>query len=144
MHSLYFLKRLRKTKELTVKTTRPTNLTLNDLRTIKLPITAVTSLLHRISGVILFLAIPTILWLLSNALSEAGDYNQLLNHLNLPLAKFVSWIILCSLSYHIVAGIRHLFMDMGFAESMQAAKSTSTLVLVIAIIMSASWGAWIW
>ncbi len=132
------------TKELTVKTTRPTNLSLSDLRTIKLPITAVTSLLHRISGVILFLAIPIILWLLSSALSANTDYAKLLTVLQLPMAKFAIWLILSSLSYHIVAGIRHLFMDIGYGETLEVAKLTSMLTLVASIIMAATWGAWIW
>ena len=127
-----------------MKTTRPTNLSLNDLRTIKLPITAVTSLLHRITGIVLFLAIPIMLWLLSQVLSENHDYEKFLTHMSMPAAKIISWMILSSLSYHVVAGIRHLFMDLGYGETFEVAKLTSLLTLVASIIAAATWGAWIW
>ena len=127
-----------------MKTTRPTNLSLNDLRTIKLPITAVTSLLHRITGVVLFLAIPIMLWLLSQALSETTNYAKFVAHLDMPSAKIISWVIFSSLSYHVIAGIRHLMMDLGYGETLEVAKLTSMLTLVASIIAAATWGAWLW
>ncbi len=127
-----------------MKTTRPTNLSLSDLRTIKLPITAISSLLHRISGIILFLSIPVLLWLLARTLSVDSDYQELLTTLTMPWMKFIIWSILSALSFHIIAGIRHLFMDMGFGETLEVGKLTATLTLVVAVIVAATWGAWLW
>jgi succinate dehydrogenase / fumarate reductase cytochrome b subunit len=127
-----------------VNTTRPTNISLNDLRTIKFPITAITSLLHRITGVVLFLAIPIMLWLLSQTLSENVDYGKFVEQLQTPSAKIINWVIISSLSYHVIAGIRHLFMDLGYGETLEVAKLTSALTLVAAIIVAATWGAWLW
>ncbi len=127
-----------------MNTTRPTNISLNDLRTIKFPITAITSLLHRITGVVLFLAIPIMLWLLSQTLSENVDYGKFVEQLQTPSAKIINWVIISSLSYHVIAGIRHLFMDLGYGETLEVAKLTSALTLVAAIIVAATWGAWLW
>lgn len=124
-----------------MKTTRPINL---DLKTLKLPVTAISSILHRVAGVVLFLAIPLLLWLLSNILSKEANYSELLLLTDSLLMKFILWAILTALSYHILAGVRHLIMDMGFGETLEVARLTSTLTIVLGLIAAATWGVWIW
>ncbi|MGE7959637.1 succinate dehydrogenase, cytochrome b556 subunit [Pseudomonas sp. NPDC089530] len=98
-----------------VNSQRPVNL---DLRTIKLPVTAYTSILHRISGVILFVSLAIMLYALDKSLSSEEGFGQVKACLTSPLAKLVIWGILSALLYHLVAGVRHLIMDMGIgAES---------------------------
>ncbi|MCB2551775.1 succinate dehydrogenase, cytochrome b556 subunit, partial [Listeria monocytogenes] len=79
----------------------PVNL---DLRTIKLPVTAYTSILHRISGVILFLGIAVLLFALDKSLSSEEGFEQVKACLTSPLAKLVIWCLLSALLYHLVAG----------------------------------------
>ncbi|MFS9598930.1 succinate dehydrogenase, cytochrome b556 subunit, partial [Klebsiella variicola] len=88
-----------------VNSKRPVNL---DLRTIKLPVTAYTSILHRISGVILFLGIAVLLFALDKSLSSEEGFEQVKACLTSPLAKLVIWGLLSALLYHLVAGVRHL------------------------------------
>ena len=71
-----------------VNSKRPVNL---DLRTIKLPVTAYTSILHRISGVILFVSIAILLWMLDTSLSSESGFEQVQSCLQHPLAKLVVW-----------------------------------------------------
>lgn len=127
-----------------VNKNRPTNLTAKDLRAIKMPVTAISSLLHRITGIVLFISIPFILWGLSNTLSSEADYNNLLLQINSLPGLIIVWAILSSLSYHILAGFRHIFMDMGFAETMETAKVTSWTVILLAIVAAILWGVWLW
>jgi succinate dehydrogenase / fumarate reductase cytochrome b subunit len=87
-----------------VNSQRPVNL---DLRTIKLPVTAYTSILHRISGVILF-------------------------------------VILSALLYHLVAGVRHLIMDMGIGETLEGGKLGSKIVIAVSVVVIVLAGVWIW
>lgn len=92
------------------------------------PITAVISILHRISGVLTFLAIPIFLGMLQDGLY----FSWIIGTTN----KIVIWIILSALMYHLFAGIRHLCMDAGFGEDRIAATISSYIVLILSILFS--------
>ena len=120
---------------------RPVNL---DLRTIKLPVTAYTSILHRISGVILFVAIAILLFGLDKSLTSEEGFVQVKECLTSPLAKFVIWGLLSALLYHLVAGVRHLIMDMGIGETLEGGKLGSKIVIAVAVVVIVLLGVWIW
>ncbi|WP_188635248.1 succinate dehydrogenase, cytochrome b556 subunit [Halopseudomonas pertucinogena] len=120
---------------------RPVNL---DLRTIKLPVTAYTSIAHRISGVILFIAIAGLLWMLDTSLSSESGFEQVKACLQNPFAKFVLWGVLSALLYHLVAGIRHLLMDAGLGESLEGGRLGAKILIVIAVVLIVLLGVWIW
>jgi len=124
-----------------VKTQRPVNL---DLRTIKLPVTAYTSILHRISGVVLFLGLALLLLALQQSLASEAGFLQVKQILAHPLAKFVSWGLLSALLYHLVAGIRHLLMDVGLGETLEGGKRGSKAVLAVSIVLIVLAGVWLW
>lgn len=127
--------------KIAVNSKRPVNL---DLRTIKLPVTAYTSIAHRISGVILFIAIAGLLWLLSTSLSSETGFEQVKATLQHPLAKLVLWGVLSALLYHLVAGIRHLIMDAGVGEGLESGRLGAKLVIVVAVVLIVLLGVWIW
>ncbi|MBL4611951.1 succinate dehydrogenase, cytochrome b556 subunit [Halopseudomonas sp.] len=120
---------------------RPVNL---DLRTIKLPVTAWTSIAHRISGVIMFAAIAFMLWLLDISLDSERGFEQALSILQHPFAKLVTWGVLSALLYHLIAGVRHLVMDAGVGEGLESGKRGSQVVIVISVIVIVLLGVWIW
>ncbi len=120
---------------------RPVNL---DLRTIKLPITAYTSILHRISGVILFVGIAIILYGLDKSLASEEGFAQVQEWLASGLVKFVIWGLLSALLYHLVAGVRHLIMDLGIGETLEGGTLGSQIVLAVSVIVILLLGVWIW
>lgn len=120
---------------------RPINL---NLLTIAFPMPAIVSILHRISGVILFLMIPAFLALLACSLHNAEGFNKVLSFLAHPLIKFCIWGILLALFYHLIAGIRHLFMDFHFGDSLKGGRLGAKLVLVVTIIFAILLGIWLW
>ena len=124
-----------------VKSQRPVNL---DLRTIKLPITGVTSFLHRVTGIILFLGLGIMLYALSKSLGSQEGYADVKDYLTSPLAKFVAWGLLCALLYHLVAGVRHLIMDMGIGETLEGGKLGSKIIIAVSLVMFVLAGVWIW
>lgn len=124
-----------------VNSKRPVNL---DLRTIKLPVTAYTSILHRISGVILFLGIAVLLFALDKSLSSEEGFEQVKACLTSPLAKLVIWGLLSALLYHLVAGVRHLVMDAGVGETLEGGKRGSKIVIAIAVVLIVLAGVWVW
>ena len=117
---------------------RPVNL---DLRTIKMPLTAILSIIHRISGVILFIGMPILLWMLGKSLNSENDFLYLTSLLENILIKLIFIGILAALIYHVIAGVKHLFMDIGIGESEQGAKIATRLVLIISMISLAILGA---
>jgi len=60
------------------------------------------------------------------------------------IAKFIFWAILSMLSYHIIAGVRHLLMDAGIGESLEGGRRGSYSVLVLGVIGAALIGVWLW
>jgi len=124
-----------------VKTKRPVNL---DIGTIKLPITSYVSILHRVSGVVLFLAVALMLWVLDMSLDSEQSFQSLKECLSSPIAQFVIWAALAALAYHIVAGIRHLIMDLGVGEdSFETGRCSAWLVVVVAVAVIISLAGWI-
>jgi succinate dehydrogenase / fumarate reductase cytochrome b subunit len=124
-----------------VKDKRPVNL---DIGTIRLPITAYASILHRISGVVLVGAAFVLLALLDMSLDGAAGFARAAELLGGLVPKLVLWVIATALIYHALAGIKHLVMDFGIGESMEGGSFAARLVLVLAVIGSALAGVALW
>lgn len=120
---------------------RPINL---DITTLKFPLTAIVSILHRISGVILFLVIPILLCVLSYSLADATSFAIIKSWFAMPLIKLIVWGLSAALIYHLVAGIRHILMDLGYGESLAASRLGSRLVLGIAVLLILLMGVALW
>lgn len=119
---------------------RPVNL---DIGTIQLPITSYVSILHRVSGVVLFGAIAVFLWLLDSSLSSEEGFNAIKETLGNPFCKLVVWASLAGLAYHMAAGIRHLIMDFGLGETLEGGRLGAKMVLVVAAILILLAGVWV-
>lgn len=120
---------------------RPVNLS---LQTMRFPITAIVSILHRASGVILFLFIPVLLCFFSCSLESAEEFERVRAFLSGPLITFLLWGFLAALLYHLLAGLRHLVMDLGFAETLSTAKVTALTVFILFGLGVISLGVWLW
>jgi succinate dehydrogenase / fumarate reductase cytochrome b subunit len=115
-----------------------------NLLTIRYPFTAIISILHRLSGVFVFLLIPFLLWLLDVAISSETGFSRIEALLRNPFSKLTLWLFLVGLGYHLIAGIRHLMMDMGWGESLSAARLSGQVSLVVACIWMIAIGIWLW
>ena len=122
---------------------RPVYLNLFEFR---FPLTAIVSILHRVSGVLLFLSIPLILWALDASLDNRFSFAQVTSVLMHPLVKIITWAILSAFIYHVVAGIRHLLMDCHIGETKEGGRlgAQLTLALSIALIVLLGIGMFIW
>ncbi|WP_153447451.1 succinate dehydrogenase cytochrome b556 subunit [Vibrio algicola] len=123
------------------KKSRPVNL---DLQTIHFPITAIASILHRVSGVIMFVAVGILLWLLAISLSSPAGFNQAANLVDGFFVKFILWGILTALGYHIAGGIRHLLMDMKYFEELESGALSAKAVMAVAAVLSILAGILVW
>lgn len=121
-----------------VKDTRPVNL---DLTTVKFPLPAITSILHRISGVALFFGIGVVLYLLQLSLESEAGFERVTELFRATPVKLMVWLILAGLLYHLIAGIKHLLMDWGFGESREGALRGAQVTLILALVAAVlSWG----
>ncbi|MDP9564736.1 UNVERIFIED_ORG: succinate dehydrogenase / fumarate reductase cytochrome b subunit [Kosakonia oryzae] len=125
-----------------MKKQRPVNL---DLTTIRFPVTAIASILHRVSGVITFVAVGILLWLLGLSLSSEDGFLTASAIVNSFFVKFILWGILTALAYHAVGGIRHMLMDFGWLEeTFEAGKRSANLSFVITVVLSILAGVLVW
>lgn len=115
-----------------------------NLMQIRFPVTAIVSILHRVTGVLMFLALPGLLYLARASLLSPESYQQLQQDLQMGWLKCLFWLLLAALSVHIFAGVRHIVMDLGWGESFKAACGSAWLVLVLAGLSAMLVGVWLW
>lgn len=120
---------------------RPVYISLTQFR---FPVTAIASILHRITGMFLFVGIGYLLWLLSLALESPAGFAQAGQALAAPLPKLVLWGVLAMLIYHVLAGIKHMIMDFHVGDSFEAASAASYGVFVLTVVAAIAAGAWLW
>ncbi|GAB4222938.1 MAG: succinate dehydrogenase cytochrome b556 subunit [Gammaproteobacteria bacterium] len=124
-----------------MKDTRPVHL---DLLTMKFPPSAIASICHRISGVILLIFLPFALWLLQTSLHSAEGFIRVHQLLSLNSFKFGILVWLAAISYHLCSGIRHLLMDAGYCESLVGGRNSAYVVMAVTLILIISAGIWLW
>lgn len=120
---------------------RPVYLSLTQF---KFPITAIASIVHRITGVLLFVGIAYLLWLLDLALGSEAGFAEARSVLSNPLPKLVLIGVLGLLVYHLVAGVKHMIMDFHIGDSFEAASAASWVVFALSIVLTIALGVWIW
>ncbi len=108
------------------------------------PIPAIASILHRVTGVILFVGIAFLLWMLDLALRSATGFMDAQSVMSQPLPKLVMLTVLALLTYHLVAGIKHMLLDFHIGDSFEAATASSIAVFIISAILTAALGVWLW
>lgn len=119
-----------------MKSNRPVNLSLSTVLAVNLksPV-AIASILHRVSGVVVFALIPVLLYVLQQSLASPESFAALQTGL---LAGFVGrgllFIALAALLFHFIAGAKHLVQDFGIGETLQGGRLFATVALVLAAV----------
>ncbi len=125
----------------TVKPKRPINL---KLTTFAYPPMAIASILHRLSGILLFVLLPFIFYILSLSLGSADSFRHLQEMFCCPLPKITVWLFGSALTYHSFAGIRHMIADLGWGETVQVARWSAYLVMILTVLSILFLGMLIW
>lgn len=121
---------------------RPVNL---DLGTFKHPLISVVSISHRISGVVLFVGLVFLFYLFDTSLDGAAGFASAQTMLQDSfLAQFITWGLLSALGFHFSAGMKHLIMDLGYAEELEAANNAAKFVIGLALVLAVLAGVWVW
>lgn len=131
----------RRKKGALVRKARPKNL---NLFTIRLPINALVSILHRLSGVALYLVLPLMLGLFSLSLSSEAGFNRMGRYLDFWLSKCLLLVIAWAFFHHFYAGLRHLAQDLHYFNSLSEAKYSSRILLIMVATSVVCTGYLIW
>ena len=124
--------------------TRPINLDLLSLMT-SMPVTAIASIAHRVSAVIIWFGLGIGLFALTVATSSPGGFEQIKQILETHfLAQFVAWGIFSAFGYYCAATIKHLIQDMGYCEEFKSGKMISWAALISGVVLSVLAGVYVW
>ncbi|MDH5484311.1 MAG: succinate dehydrogenase, cytochrome b556 subunit [Gammaproteobacteria bacterium] len=102
---------------------------------IRLPVQGMVSIFHRVTGVLMFIAIPFMAWLLDMSLQGEQGFSHTIEILSAPFSLFVIAIMTWSLVHHLLAGIRYLFIDFELGLSKQQSRYSAWLVFIIEFIL---------
>jgi succinate dehydrogenase / fumarate reductase cytochrome b subunit len=115
-----------------------------DLNLLNLPPPGLVSIIHRISGALLFLAIPAFLYLFQASLASEVEYLRWRSLLALPLVKLVLIGFIWLYAHHFFAGIRYLLLDVDVGIDKQPARTSARVVLGLGLATAivAGWCLW--
>ena len=120
---------------------RPKHLALWQIR---MPLSGYVSILHRISGVGLFVLLPFLIWLLDMSLFSQDTFEDFKEIISNPLAKLVLLGLLWAYMHHFCAGIRYLFLDIGKGLELPCSRKSAMAVLVVSLSLTAVIGGLLW
>ena len=113
---------------------------------IRLPVPGWVSILHRISGALLFFPfVAWVLYLLDTSLASEQGFDYIRNrYLALPLVKLGMLVFIWSYCHHFCAGIRYLLLDLDLGVDLKTARLTSWIVIAAGLALTAVFGARLW
>ena len=115
-----------------------------NLIVIKFPVMAIVSGMHRISGAVLFLSLPLLLWLWHQSLASPERFEAFRSAASHPLMKLVLLGLLWGYLHHFCAGIRHLALDLDVATDLKPARTTAYAVLAVSLALTFAIGVALW
>jgi succinate dehydrogenase / fumarate reductase cytochrome b subunit len=112
------------------------NIHITELKNYRLPIAGFVSILHRISGFLMFLALPLVLYLFQLSILSEDTFKHFAGIASHPLAKLVILVLAWGYFQHFSAGVRHLFMDLHLGLDKESARKSGTTVLVVSLFLT--------
>ncbi len=116
---------------------------LTDLPHYKLPPAGIVSILHRISGAILFLLMPFIIWMFDTSVSSEYSYARFTHVFSAGIGVVPGWLfklvalaIIWAYLHHFIAGLRHLWMDINHAVSKEFGHSSALVTLALGTLLT--------
>lgn len=120
----------------------------NDLTTYRLPPAGWVSILHRASGGIMFLLLPLIVWLFDTSVSSELSFERFTSAFSAGVGFVPGWFfklvvlaIMWAYLHHLIAGVRHLYMDVSHAVSKEFGKSSAIVTLALSLGLTVVLGA---
>ena len=134
------------------KTPRPVyrNIHVTDIVSYRLPPAGIVSILHRISGVVMFLLLPFIIWMFDTSVTSEISYDQFTSVFTAGCAdgaipgwffKLIALGLIWAYLHHFIAGVRHLIMDFTHSVSKERGHNSAVATLVLSVALTVVLGA---
>ena len=114
----------------------------------RLPLAGVVSILHRVSGMLMFFLLPFIVWMFDASVTSEISYDSFTSAFVAGIGfvpglviKLVALALIWAYLHHAVAGVRHLWMDATHSVSLQQGRSSAVATFVISIVLTVALGA---
>lgn len=127
---------------------RPGTMRLIDATQYRLPVAALVSILHRVSGVVMFVLLPLIIWLFDNSVSTEISYERFASAFTAGIGIVPGWLLklvmlalIWAYLHHFIAGLRHLWMDVTHSVSKAQGHTTAVGTLGASILLTLVLGA---
>lgn len=121
---------------------------ITDLPSYRLPAAGIVSILHRISGVLMFFLLPFVIWLFDTSVSSeisfakfSAAYSVGIGFVPAVLIKLVTLALIWAYLHHLIAGVRHVYMDATHSVTKEFGKSSAVFVLALSLGLTAVLGA---
>ena len=124
-----------------VSDTRPFYLNLIKIR---LPVAGMLSIFHRVSGVLMFVVMPYLVYLLDLSLQGEAGFNRVAELLSHPFSILIQLVLLWSLVHHFLSGIRFLLIDFDIGIGKQQSTYSAWLIFALDLILVAGFAIGIW
>ncbi|TFW31068.1 succinate dehydrogenase, cytochrome b556 subunit [Duganella callida] len=112
------------------------NIHVTELSNYRMPLAAIVSILHRISGFLVFLLLPFVLYLLEQSLRSEISFAYYQGFVTYPLVKLIILGLVWGYMQHFCSGVRHLIMDMHIGLDKHSARKSSAAVLVVSLVLT--------
>ena len=132
------------------RTPRPVyrNIHVSQIVAYRLPPAGVVSILHRISGALLFLLLPFVIWLFDASVTSEVSYDRFVSAFVSGLGPVPGWFVklvvlalLWAYLHHFIAGVRHLWMDATHSVTKEQGRSSAIVTLVLGVLLTVVLGA---
>ena len=117
------------------------NIHVSQIVAYRLPPAGIVSILHRISGVLMFLLMPFVIWMFDKSVTSEISFEQFTLAFSNPLVKLVALGLIWGYLHHFVAGVRHLWMDATHSVTRDAGAKSAVATLVVSLVLTAALGA---
>ncbi|CAG7601264.1 succinate dehydrogenase, cytochrome b556 subunit [Candidatus Vallotia tarda] len=112
------------------------NINIRQILMLRLPLAGCVSILHRISGALLFLLLPLSLYIFEQSLTSKLSFAFLKACFSHPLVNLIALVLSWAYLFHFCAGLRHLMLDMRCALTKQGSKQTSIVVFMVSSVLT--------
>lgn len=122
---------------------RPGTMRLIDALQYRLPVAGLVSILHRVSGVLMFVLMPFIIWIFDNSVSSEASYSRLTSVFSSGAGVLPAWFfklvvlaLVWAYLHHFIAGLRHLWMDVTHSSTKAFGQQSAMVTLVLSIVLT--------
>ncbi|MDE1952433.1 MAG: succinate dehydrogenase, cytochrome b556 subunit [Betaproteobacteria bacterium] len=117
------------------------NIHISQIAGYRLPLAGLVSILHRVSGALMFFLLPFTLWMLDTSLRSEQSYAQLAQFLGLWPVKLLLLVLFWALAHHLAAGVRHLVMDAFQTVSKEQGRKLAVATFAVSLLATAAFAA---